>query len=168
MEQTLTLDTLSLIFAQTPSLDAGASATANIEASDRDRTVNVGNSIVGSITFDIDIRSVTGQGSLEFAVIRCERCFTVPVVGTDPIPSSLDVAGEGIQQAFRTRMPGRVLHFSQLAYTAETTRIKKIRISPAKFRMAKVRPGDYIALAIFNRSGVSIIYSVQMRYKESQ
>ncbi len=167
MEQSLAPDILSLIFAQTPSLDAGASASSNIEASDRDRTVNVGNSI-GKVTFDIDIRNAAASGSMEFAVIRCERCFGVPIVGTDPIPSSLDVTGEGIQQAFRTRMPGRVLHFSQMAVTIETTRTKKIIVNPAKFRMSKVRPGDYLALAVFNRNGASITYSVQMRYKEFQ
>ena len=167
MEQASATDILALVFAQTPSLDAGGSATANIEASDRDRTVNVGNSM-GSVVFDISIRNVVATGTMEFVVFRCERAFAVPVVGTDPVPSSSDCNLQGCQQAFRMALPGRVLHFSQMALTTETTRIKQIRVNPGKFRMSKIRPGDYLALGIFNKTGGSVTWSVQMRYKEYQ
>ncbi len=168
MEQTTGLDVGSIVYAQVPSLMAGGSASSNIEASDRDRTVNVGNSIIGAINFDFSTRSSPAAGSLDFCVFRVERSFITPVIGTDPIPSNSEMLTQGVQQAMRMNMPGRVLHFSTRSYAIEQPINHKIRIIPAKFRMAKVRPGDFIGIMIFNRGSGSVIWSMQMRYKESQ
>ncbi len=168
MEQTLGIDSGSVVFAQVPSLLAGGSASDNIEASDRDRTVNVGNSIIGNINFSFSSRISTGPGSIDFIVFRVERSFITPVIGTDPIPSNAEVLTQGSQQAFRMNMPGRVLHFSTRSYAAETPISHTIRVNPSKYRMAKVRPGDHIGIYMFNRAANSIIFSMQMRYKESQ
>lgn len=165
MEQAIALDVMGLVFAVNPSILTGGSATTNIEGSDRDRTVTVGNS-VGSIQFDVSLRLITAPGTVEFIVFRAERFSVTPAVGTDPIPSSADVTSQGSQQAWRMAMPGRILHFSQISVTPETVRAVKIRVNPAKFRMAKVRPGDFIGIAIFNRSSGTLTFSVQMRYKE--
>ncbi len=168
MEQTTAIDTGSIVYAQVPSLLAGGSASANIEASDRDRTVNVGNSIVGSITFNFSTRFAPNAGTIDFCVFRVERSFITPVIGTDPIPSSAEMLTQGVQQAMRMNLPGRIIHFSTRSYAVEQPITHTIRVNPAKFRMAKVRPGDHIGIMIFNRGSGALIWSMQMRYKESQ
>ncbi len=168
MEQSTAADVGSIVYAQTPSLFAGGSASSNIEASDRDRTVNVGNSIIGAITFNFSSRSTAVAGTIDFCVFRVERSFITPVIGTDPIPSSAEMLTQGVQQAMRMNLPGRVIHFSTRSYAVEQPINHLIRVTPAKFRMAKVRPGDHIGIMIFNRGSGTIIWSMQMRYKESQ
>ncbi len=168
MEDTITADSALIIYAQVPSLMAGGSASANIEASDRDRTVNVGNSIIGNIIFNFSTRNVAGSGTFDFIIFRVERSFITPVLGTDPIPSVAEILSQGSQQAFRMNMPGRVLHFSTRSFTTEVPIAHTMKVNPAKYRMAKVRPGDFIGCCIFNRSAITATVSMQMRYKESQ
>ncbi len=167
MEQAIAADVALLVFAVVSSLDAGGSASSNIEASDRDRTVNVGNS-VGPITFNLSVRSASAISVLSMCVFKCERAFAVPVIGTDPIPSSADIVGAGMQQAMRMALPGRVMHFSKIAITAETVRAVTIKVNPAKYRMSKIRPGDYIGIMCHNMSGQATTVSFEMRYKEYQ
>ncbi len=168
MESVITLDTATIFYAQVPSLLAGGSASSNIEASDRDRTVNVGNSIIGKITFNFSTRGAIGNGTYDFIVFRVERSFVTPVIGTDPVPSNSEMLTQGSQQAFRMNMPGRVLSFTTRSYAAEQPINHTIRVNPAKYKMAKVRPGDHIGLCVFNRGSADATVSVQMRYKESQ
>ncbi len=73
-----------------------------------------------------------------------------------------------MQQAMRMALPGRIMHFSKISVTAETTRVVKIRVNPAKYRMSKIRPGDYIGILCHNMSGQSTTVSFEMRYKEFQ
>ncbi len=168
IEDVIAVDTGTIFYAQVPSLLAGGSASSNIEASDRDRTVNVGNSIIGKITFNFSTRGNVGNGTYDFIVFRVERSFITPVIGTDPIPTNSEMLLQGAQQAFRMNLPGRVLHFSQRSYAPEQPISHMIKVNPAKFRMAKVRPGDHIGLCVFNRGSGAATVSVQMRYKESQ
>ncbi len=167
MDNVITTNDGLLVVAQSPSLFAGGSASNNIEASDRDRTVNVGNHM-GQLIINITVRNSTATGILEFVVFRVERAFSTPVIGTDPIPSDTDSSTQGVQQAYRMALPGRVIHFSTLAYTAETTRVKLIKVRPAKYGMSKVRPGDHICIVTHNRGSGSVTVDYQMRYKESQ
>ncbi len=168
MEAVIAVDTAILFFAVNPSILSGGSATTNIEGSDRDRTVEVGHSVKGSIIFNFSTRGAVGNGTYDFIVFRVERSFITPVIGTDPIPSDAEMLAQGSQQAYRMNMPGRVLHFSTRSYAAEQPIQHTIKVTPGKFRMAKVRPGDFIGLSIFNRGSGASTCSVQMRYKESQ
>ncbi len=153
------------IVIESPSIFAAGSASSNIEAQDKDRTVNVGHHI-GSLNLDVTIRDTFSSGVVEFCVFKVERASTTPVIGTHPVPSNAQVLSQGLQQACRLANPGKVFHYSQRVFTTEIAVSHKIRVSPAKFKLSKVKAGDHWMLQIFNRSGGTISYDVQMRYKE--
>jgi len=154
-----------IIIGVTPSIVAAASATTNLSGfEDRDRTVTVGKS-VKSIKFDVTVRSTAGSGDLQIIAFKLERQLAVPTLGVANVPTSAQMNTEGTQQAWRIRNPGRVLYYGHLPFTIETTRSKVFRIPYAKFRMSKVRPGDFYGLCIFNRSAAAVTYDVEMMYK---
>jgi len=148
-----------------PSIFAGGSASSNIEAQDKDRTVNVGHHI-GRITIDASVRGTTNNGVVEFCVFKVERQDSTPVLGTFPIPSSAEINGAGMQQECRLKNPGKVFHFSQRAFATQQTIAHRIVVSPAKYKLSKFKAGDHWILLIFNRSEIQITVDVQMRYKE--
>ncbi len=162
-----TLNTLatSVIVLASPSIFAGGSASSNIEAQDKDRTVNVGHH-VGSFTIDFSIRNTTSDGLFEFCIYKVERASTTPVVGTHPVPSSGEINGAGLQQEARLQNPGKVFHYSQRSFSIENTITHKIRMSPAKFKLSKMKAGDHWILQIFNRSSAQVTFDFQCRYKE--
>ncbi len=155
----------ALIIIEAPSLFAGESASANIEAQDKDRTVNIGH-YMGAFFIDVAIRITTQDGTIEFAVFKVERAAGVPAIGTFPIPSGAQITSEGLQQATRLRLPGKVFHFSSRAYSAAHTITHKIRVSPAKFGLGKVKAGDHWILMMYNRGSATVTYDFQCRYKE--
>ncbi len=154
-----------LFIIASPSIFAAGSASSNIEAQDKDRTVNVGHH-VGRFTIDINIRIPAASGVLEATIFKVERHDTTPTIGSHPIPTVAQMLASGSQQAVRLANPGKVFHFSATAFTSETTRTKKITLSPAKYRLSKVKAGDHWCLYLFNRSASSVNVDVQMRYNE--
>ncbi len=148
-----------------PSLFAGQSASNNIEAQDKDRTVNIGHHI-GRLNLAITTRGTTSNGIVEYCVFKVERQDATPTLGNFPIPSSSEVATQGLQQACRLQNPGKVFHFSQTAFATHQTTVKNIVVSPAKYRLSKFKAGDHWILMIHNRSAIAINIDVQMRYKE--
>ncbi len=154
-----------LFIIESPSIFAAGSASSNIEAQDKDRTVNVGHHI-GRLNLDLGIRLALASGILEATVFKVERHDSTPAIGTHPVPSVAEMLAQGSQQATRMANPGKVFHFSSTAFTAEITRTKKITVSPAKFKLSKVKAGDHWCLYLFNRSASSVTVDVQMRYKE--
>ncbi len=148
-----------------PNQVAGSSAGTPRDGSDRDKEVNTG-SKVGNITIDISLSGATASGILEYALIKYQRQSTVPLVGVAPVPSSATVLAVGLQQATRLASPGWVLHFNTMAYTAETTRTKMLKINLSKFRMSSWRDGDYFSLLLFNRGGAAIFVDHHARYYE--
>ncbi len=159
-----TLNT-SVIVIQSPSIFAGGSASSNIEAQDKDRTVNVGHHL-GTFTIDIAIRDVTNNGAMEFCVFKVERASTTPAIGVHPVPSNSEINTQGMQQACRLANPGKVFHYSQRAFQTQQPFTHKIRVSPAKFRLSKVKAGDHWMLLMFNRGSQSVTLDFQCRYKE--
>ncbi len=155
----------TLIVIQSPSIDAGGSASSNIEAQDKDRTVNVGHH-VGQINVDLTIRNTTVDGAIETCIMRVERNDSTPAIGTHPVPSVTDILNQGMQQACRLQNPGRVWNFSVKPYSIEMTQVMKLKVRPSKFRSSKVKAGDYIILLIHNRGGAVFTYDFQCRYKE--
>ncbi len=154
-----------LLFMQNPSILAGASATTNIEGQDKDRTVTVGHHM-GQCTIDFSCRTTVADGTLEFCIFHVERSHITPVIGTDPIPNGTDITGQGLQQAMRLALPGRVVHFSVRSYSIENTMTHKMRFRPSKYKASQVKAGDFWGLIVHNR-GVNIItYDFQVRYKE--
>ncbi len=155
----------TLLIIESPSIFAAGSASSNIEAQDKDRTVNVGHHM-GKFEIDLAFHNIINDGILEFCVFKVERSDATPAVGTHPVPSDADVLGAGLQQACRLANPGKVFHFSQRSYNLETPLTHKIRVSPAKYRLSKVKAGDHWVLMIFNRGAQAVTYNFQCRYKE--
>ncbi len=150
---------------QSPSINAGGSASSNIEAQDKDRTVNVGHHM-GMANISIAIRITMAQGILEFGVVHVERSDAVPALATHPLPTGAEINTQGLQQALRLASPGRVVHFSTRAYTAEHNLVHNIVFRPSKFKSSKVKAGDYWMLIIHNRGTTTVTYDFQCRYKE--
>ncbi len=155
----------TLFILVSPSIFAGGSASSNIEAQDKDRTVNVGHH-VGTFNIDTTIRGTSGNGVIEYCLFKVERHETTPVVGTPPVPTGAEITSSGLQQVCRLANPGKVFHFSKVTYTAEFTRTHKIIMSPAKFRLSKLKAGDHWVLLVHNRGGTAITFDFEARYKE--
>ncbi len=158
--------TATLLVIESPSIFAGGSASSNIEAQDKDRTANVGHHL-GTLNLDVTIRNQTVIGVIEFCVMKVERHDTTPAIGTHPVPSQTDINNQGMQQACRLSNPGKVFHYSKRAYAPEVAVVHKIKVSPAKFRLSKVKAGDHWILIMFNRNtSGQITYDFEARYKE--
>ncbi len=162
---TISTNLTAVLIIVSPSIFAGGSASSNIEAQDKDRTANVGHHL-GTLNIDVAIRNTTADGVIEFALVKVERNATTPSISNFPLPSSAEIASQGMQQAVRLNLPGKVFHFSARAFTAEIAFVHKIRVSPAKFKLSKVKAGDHWVLLIFNRSAITVTYDFQARYKE--
>ncbi len=142
MGTSLTANNTFVFVLASPSIFAGGSASDNIEAQDKDRTVNVGHHI-GTINIDISVRNTNDNGILDMCVFKVERAATTPVLGTFPIPTASEVNLQGIQQICRLNLPGKVFHYSKRAYAINQPVAHKIKVSPAKFRLSKYKAGDH-------------------------
>ncbi len=162
---TIATSAMTLFVIESPSIFAAGSASSNIEAQDKDRTVNVGHHL-GRFTIDMSIRNTTNQGLAEFCVLKVERADATPAIGTHPIPSASEVNTQGMQQACRLANPGKVFHTSMRTWTPEHNITHKIIVSPAKFKLSKVKAGDHWVLLVFNRSNATYTIDFQCRYKE--
>jgi len=165
MDGQITGDQSTLFIIVSPSIFAAGSASSNIEAQDKDRTVNVGHHI-GRLNLDISIRDAAADGVLEFCVFKVLRAAATPAKATHPVPSNAEVNTQGMQQACRLANPGLVFHYSKAAYTKEFTRIKKIIVSPAKYKQSQIKAGDHWCLYVFNRGTGIINIDFEARYKE--
>ncbi len=165
MDQSLAINTLAAIVLVSPSILAGANATTNIEAQDKDRTANVGHHI-GTFTVDMGIRETPATGMVEFCLLKIERAVVTPLIGVGNIPTTAEVLTQGLQQASRLLNPGKVFHYSKRAYSDNTTIAHKIRVSPAKFRLSKLKAGDHWMLLMFNRGAGAVTFDFEARYKE--
>ncbi len=161
----LTGNAETLFILVSPSIFAAGSASSNIEAQDKDRTVNVGHH-VGTFFIDTTIRSTTGDGVVEYCLFKVERAAATPAVGTHPVPSGAEITAQGLQQACRMANPGKVFHFSKVVYSIEAPKTHKIKMSPAKFRLSKLKAGDHWCLLVHNRGATTVTFDFEARYKE--
>ncbi len=165
MDQTFATNILSLIFSTVSTVVAGTSATTGRLDTDRDREVSNGEK-VGFTRFTLQFEpSATAVGSIEYVLFKAERQATTPVVGTFPIPSSAEVDGQGIQQAFRLNMSTWVCKFGVFPVTPEVAFARTVTINWSKFKKGTVKDGDHYGIALFNRTNGTINFSVQMMYK---
>ncbi len=165
MAGTVVANTTNIFILTSPSIFAGGSASSNIEAQDKDRTVNVGHHI-GTLNISIGIQDTTNSGVIEYGVTQVERALSTPALGNNNLPTSAEIATQGMQQALRMENPGRVFHWSQQAYTIEQTIVKTIKVSPAKYRRSKCKAGDHWVLLVHNRGDGGVNIDMQTRYKE--
>ncbi len=165
MDGTLAVGGETLFIIVSPSIFAAGSASTNIEAQDKDRTVNVGHHL-GTLNLDFSLRSPTQNGVIEFCVFKVERADTTPMIGVHPVPTGAQVASQGMQQACRLANPGKVFHYSKRVYTVESNIVHKIRVSPAKFRLSKLKAGDHWCVYVHNRGSGGLTIDFEARYKE--
>ncbi len=133
--------------------------------SNKQQEVTIGSQI-GRTTFDIGVRLATQTGIIEYAVYKIERSTAIPAIGALNLPSAADINTGGMQCEMRSHNPGRIMDFGLLAYTAETTRTKKLIINWKKFNLATIRQGDFYGIVFFNRGGAAVTIDVYCRFKE--
>ncbi len=145
---------------------AGGSMTAS-RVGDENRTVDVDNGrSIGKMTVSVNFTtSGASIGYYEYAFIKYHRQTSVPAIGTDPVPTSADIVSDGLQRAVRNFTPGWVVHFGTVSSNTAFNRGIKLVINWAKFKMEKVRDGDFYCLVMFNRSDGTATYDIQTRYK---
>ncbi len=139
--------------------------TPHSATSNKQQECTIGSQL-GRTTFDIGVRSASGSGILEYVVYKIERSTAVPAIGALNLPSSAEISTGGMQCEMRNYNPGRILEFGLLAYTAETTRTKKMVINWKKFRMSTIRQGDFYGIVFFNRGTATVTVDLYCRFKE--
>ncbi len=165
MGGTISANATALFVIVNPSIFAGGNASDNIEAQDKDRTVNVGHHI-GTLNISVGIRATTNSGLVEYGLVQVERALATPALGNNNLPTSAEINTQGMQQATRMENPGRVFHWSQRAYTIEQTVIQQVKVSPAKYKRSKCKAGDHWILLVHNRGAAQFTIDMQARYKE--
>lgn len=146
-----------------------AGGSMNADRRDEDRLTEVGNgrhirNMIVSIGF---IPSANSQGYYELGFIKYERSFTVPTLGTDPVPSTANMLSVGLQQEVRSLTPGYMVKYMQVPISAETTKIISVKVDWAKYKKSMVRDGDYFTLLVFNRTAAAGTYDINTRFNTS-
>ncbi len=165
MDQNFGQNLASVIVAVTPNLNAGGSMGSERLSTDR-LTDCANGSKIGTITYTLQFEPVgTPSGTIEWCCFRMERQFVAPVIGTTPLPTSVEIDGAGLQQMMRSNLPGWVMKFGAFPISAEMPSVRTISVSPSRMGMPAIKDGDYCGIVLFNRATGSINYSVQMRYR---
>ncbi len=142
----------------------GTSLTSDtFENADRSQLVPIGADIP-SIVYNIAIRNATATAVLEFAFFKIERAHEVPQTNDVLLPSNATINSLGLQAAFRQYQPGRLLKYMKIAVAAEQPRAFSTKINYAKFKMVKMRTGDYYGVIIFNRGSMAMTIDIEARY----
>lgn len=162
--QILTADQLVTFPAVAENL-AGSGLQGGRGTGDRAQDVGVGNDIF-KIHWDIGVRNITDDGILEYLVFKAQRQSATPVKGTFPIASDAEVTSTGLQGSYRDNMPGWVVKFGKIAFAQAQPRTIKIDVNFGKFRMSKIRDGDFYGLVFFNRSPATVFLDWEARYYE--
>ena len=156
---------LVYVLAHAGSLAGGSPSASRME---EDRLTEVANgNHVGRMTVNVNfIPASTSEGYYEYAFVKYERSFSVPTIGTDPVPTSANITTNGLQQEVRSLSPGYVVQFGTIPITPETIVSRNLSVSWAKYGKSQVRDGDYFCLIFFNRTGAAAtVYDLQIRYK---
>ncbi len=143
----------------------GTAATANVYAtSNREQEFTV-DSNLGKTTMDIGWSDILSDGIYEYVVWKRERQSATPIVGAG-LPSNANATVSGLQQTYRIEMPGRVVRFGVIPLSAETPKTLKLTIDWKKFKMDKIKSGDWYGITFFNRTGATVTMDFQSRTKE--
>ncbi len=120
--------------------------------------------MISSVVFNISIRDVITSGTIEYAIFKVERASETPTTNQVYLPNDTEIGSIGLQAAMRQYQPGRVIKYGQIAVAAEQPRVLSIKGNYGKFKMAKLRTGDYYGIIIFNRASDITTIDVQSRY----
>ncbi len=142
----------------------GTGVTAPVfGTSNREQENSIGSKI-GTTTIDISIRNIISDCVIEYVVFKRERQPAVPIKGTG-LPSDTDCNTLGLQMAYRTEMPGRILQFGMFGVAPEQPRVKKLTINWSKYKLGVMHTGDFYGVTVFPR-GSNVSVDIQTRYKE--
>lgn len=141
--------------------------TDTFENSDRLQNVVI-NSNIANVTYTISIRGTTTPATIEYSIFKVERASTVPVDDGVLLPTNTEIATEGLQAALRKHQPGRVIKFGAFATAEAQPRVVTVNGNYAKFKLSKLRTGDFYGIIIFNRGGADVIMDVQARFKSTR
>ena len=145
--------------------ETGAALTEDrFEQADRLQQVVIGNHI-DTIIYNVDISDVTGSGIIEYAIFKIERAHVVPAFDGVLLPPQNTITTAGLQAAMRQYQPGRILKFGTVAVAAEQPRTFSVKGNYKKFKMSKLRTGDYYGIAIYNRTSAAATITIQARYQ---
>jgi len=167
--QVLSENTSVIMYAAVPA-NYGIIGTAlgqdMFEQVDRSQNVAIG-SHIDTIIYNIGIRDSTVPGIVSYAIFKVERAHEVPTANGILLPTDAQIFAEGLQQAMRRYQPGRILKYGQIAVAAEQPRTLSLKGNYKKFRMSKVRTGDYYGIILFNKAAVggSISMDLEGRYQ---
>ncbi len=140
-------------------------ATARSALSNREQENEIGSDI-GGTTLIIGLRNTAVPQIVDVVVWKRERQSAVPIPGTG-LPTDANITTVGAQMAFRQEMPGRVFHYQRVAIATNQPRVIKIALNWKKFRMGKIRQGDFYGVTVFNRAGAATFFAdIETRYKE--
>lgn len=131
--------------------------------SNREQENTIGNEIT-RINYNITMRP-SASSAISICVLKVERAAAVPVLGTG-LPTQARIVAVGLQTACREAQPGRVIHYSKLAAAPEQPVIKTIVAKFGKFKMSKIRTGDFYVLMVHNDSAGTLTTDFEARYKE--
>lgn len=166
MAQSLNADLGLLVVLGKANEMAGTALATDRDAGDRQQDLQTGN-IMGNTTVTITgDATTTSHGHLGVVFYRLPRSFTVPVIGTDPIPSDADCVSGGMQASYRKNLPGYIIKYLMFPYSAETPFTRIISLNWAKFRMAKIRDGDFFVMNLHNFGTGQINFNWEARYYE--
>ncbi len=164
-------DNTSIIFyAALPAVYSitGVGLTGDLfENVDRSQNNKIGDTI-GTITHDIGFRDILSSGIVEIAVFKIERAHAVPTTDGVLLPTDATIITGGLQASVRQYQPGRVIHYRKTAIATEQPRTIKVLGNFGKFKMSKMRTGDYYGIILFNRTGSTITVDIEARYKAGQ
>ncbi len=166
MNQVLSGNTATTVFAAQSSTYnvTGTSLTEDtFENSDRKDRVALGSDIP-SIIFNITARDSSTPTALEYAIFKIERAHEVPLNDNTLLPDTVTCQTLGLQAAIRQYQPGRVLKFGIVAIATEQPRTFSVKGNYGKFKMAKMRTGDWYGIMFFNRGLGDITLDVHTRF----
>ncbi len=133
------------------------------EQSDRSQTTALGSDI-NFIVYNLSCIAGETASIIEYAIFKIERSNSVPSFDNSTLPASTTIQTQGLQSGMRQYQPGRVLKFGKFVIAAEQPRAISLGISYRKFKMAKVRTGDFYGIVVFNRGSSDVTLDIEARY----
>lgn len=146
----------------------GTSAATIVTAGSNAEQEYVIGSNLGRTTINLGLRNTAAPHTVDVIIWKRERQSTTPVPGTG-LPTDANILSVGGQMAFRQEMPGRVLYYNRISLSLGTPRNVKIVINWSKYKLSKIRQGDWYGITIFNRAGAATFFAdIETRTKEIQ
>lgn len=147
-------------------LTGTAATTVATGLSNKEQENTVGNRI-NTIIINCAFRQAVSAAIVSYTIMKIERANVVPAPGAG-LPADAAVLTNGMQQQDRLFQPGRIIKYGTVAIAPEQPVSISLKADFAKYKMGKIRQGDFYLIRFFNRSGDTLIIDVEARYLASQ